>query len=167
MFKRYICMNVNSGRIYISSQTIFHELVFPSPTLVSATSSTSVSSFVTPSSEFWLASLLPMFVETSPTSSVEPYSSTPDIPSSSSLFNPTFIELPSSISNPDTPTSSLTPADVSFVPTKLVSTTASTNVHPMVTRSKNGIFEPKALTVQTDFTTIEPSSYFVASKHPH
>ena len=40
-------------------------------------------------------------------------------------------------------------------------------MHPMVTRSKNGIFKPKALAVATDYTTIEPSSYSVASKHKH
>lgn len=41
------------------------------------------------------------------------------------------------------------------------------NVHTVVTRSENGIFKPKALAVAIDYTTIEPSSYLVASKHKH
>ena len=55
-------------------------------------------------------------------------------------------------------------SDTSIVP---VVDTPAANVQPMVTRCKNGIFKPKDLAVATDYTTIEPSSYSVASKHKH
>ena len=37
----------------------------------------------------------------------------------------------------------------------------------MLTRSKNGIFKPKVFAVQTDYSCIEPPSYFITSKYPH
>lgn len=55
-------------------------------------------------------------------------------------------------------------SDTSIVP---VVDTPAANVQPMVTRFKNGIFKPKDLAVATDYTTIESSSYSVASKHKH
>ena len=49
------------------------------------------------------------------------------------------------------------------------------NIHPMITRSKDGIFKPKALAVSVsklaskpriDYTFIEPSTYKIASQFP-
>ena len=45
--------------------------------------------------------------------------------------------------------------------------TVSTNTHPMLTRSNNGIFKPKAYVVQANYAMIEPPSYVVASKFSH
>ena len=36
----------------------------------------------------------------------------------------------------------------------------------MLTRSKNGIFKPKAYAVQSNYTYIKPPSYSVTSKFP-
>uniref|UniRef100_A0A2N9GBG4 Integrase catalytic domain-containing protein n=1 Tax=Fagus sylvatica TaxID=28930 RepID=A0A2N9GBG4_FAGSY len=54
------------------------------------------------------------------------------------------------------------------VPPLLSSTiSASTNTHPMHTRSKNGIFKPKIFhTSIPDYTQTEPSTYLTASKFP-
>lgn len=41
------------------------------------------------------------------------------------------------------------------------------NTHPMLTRSKNGIFKPETYIVQSDYTSTEPTSFIVASKFPH
>ena len=35
----------------------------------------------------------------------------------------------------------------------------------MVTRSKHGIYKPKVLSVQHDYTQSEPPSYAIAAKH--
>lgn len=43
----------------------------------------------------------------------------------------------------------------------------TTNAHPMLTRSNNGIFKPKVLSVQTNYSYTEPPSYSVASKYSH
>lgn len=43
----------------------------------------------------------------------------------------------------------------------------STNTHPMVTRSKNGIFKPKTFAIQADYSCTEPLSYSIAAKFPH
>ena len=124
-----------------------------------------MSSSVPPSSDLWLASLLSLPVESSLPVDSTSFSSVsaglaPDVPSLPSL---TLTKIPS-MDSTSVPSSSLPSSDNSIV---LVSHTSTVNVHPMVTRSKNSIFNPKALAVATDYTTIEPSSYFVASKHKH
>ena len=42
----------------------------------------------------------------------------------------------------------------------------SHNSHHMVTRSKHGIYKPKALVVKHDYPETEPPSYAIAAKHP-
>ena len=92
MLKGYICLDTTSGRIYISSQAIFHESVFPSYTSVSSNSDSSTSSLVTPSSDLWLASLLSLPVESSSlpvdSTSLSSVSANPapDVPSLPSLI---------------------------------------------------------------------------------
>lgn len=171
MSKGYICLDVAFGRIYISSHAIFHESTFLSYSSVSFTSAPSVSPSATPSTNVWLASLLSLPVD----SSLPIASSFPTISTSFSLVSnsPTFdvpslpdLPLPAlpSLDSHSIPSSTLPSFDTSIVP---VVDTPTSNVHPVVTRSKNGIFKPKALVVATNYTTIEPSSYSVASKHKH
>ena len=171
MSKGYICLDVAFGRIYISSHAIFHESTLTSYSSVSSTSTLSVSPSVTPSANVWLASLLSLPVE----SSLPIASSFPAVSTSFSLVSdsptsnvPSLPDLPlpalPSLDSHSVPSSSLPSFDTSIV---LMVDTPTANVHPMVTRSKNGIFKPKALVFATDYTTIEPSSYFVASKHKH
>ena len=124
-----------------------------------------MSSSVPPSFDLRLASLLSLPFESSLPVDSTSFSSVsaglaPDVPSLPSL---TLTKIPS-MDSTSVPSSSLPSSDNSIV---LVSHTSTVNVHPMVTRSKNSIFNPKALAVATDYTTIEPSSYFVASKHKH
>ena len=171
MSKGYICLDVASGRIYISSHAIFHESTFLSYSSVSSTSAPYVSPSVTPSANVWLASLLSLPVESSlpgassflavsTSFSLVSDSPTSDVPS---LLALPLLALPS-LDSHSVPSYSLPSFDTSIVP---VVDTPTTKVHPVVTRSKNGIFKPKALVVATNYTTNEPSSYSVASKHKH
>uniref|UniRef100_A0A2N9IZW0 Integrase catalytic domain-containing protein n=1 Tax=Fagus sylvatica TaxID=28930 RepID=A0A2N9IZW0_FAGSY len=101
------------------------------------------------------------------------FTAAPDVPHSS----PTS---PSHI-NPDTPISSS--PNITSSPSTLVHSSAAPSVpnpvsnipivpipppiHSMQTRSKNGIFKPKlGYIAKVDYSTTEPNSYTIASKHP-
>ena len=71
---------------------------------------------------------------------------------------PSFIELV--IPSTDLSTSH------SSVPNPSSSLLVPHNSHPMVTRSKHGIYKPKVLHVKLDYFVTEPPSYVVAGKHP-
>lgn len=124
MSKGYIFLDVTFGRIYISSQAIFHKYVFPSYSSVPSNSTPSMSSSVTPFSKLWLASLLYLLVESSllvdftSLSSVST-SPAPDIPSLPSL---TLTEIPF-LDSTSIPSSSLPSSDVllSLCPIHLLS----------------------------------------------
>ena len=65
--------------------------------------------------------------------------------------------------------SSSSPSSVPALPLSISSESSSSilvNNHPMVTRSKLGIYKPKVLKVGTDYTFQEPPSFVVAIKHP-
>ena len=113
----------------------------------------------------------------------------PHLPNRSNASLPHFtaasdaFSLPTSPShiNPDTPISSS--PNISSSPSTLVHSSAAPSVsnptstipivslppptHPMQTRSKNGIFKPKlGYIAKVDYSTTEPTSYTIASKHP-
>ena len=99
-----------------------------------------------------LSSLLHSFHSTSSPIPVVP---TPlDTPSLVSTLSP--LVLPDSV---QPSSSSSNPAPLDLVP-------SSTNTHPMVTRSKHGIYRPKVMQVQCDYIEAEPPSFAIASKHP-
>ena len=176
--KGYICLDPTSNKIYIACHVLFNETLFPLATNPNLTNphvpfSSSLSDWLsylvptslTPSksvdtphfssflSDFDLvSSLLPSFLSTSSPLLVVP--SPIDTPPSVSASSP-FV-LPVSV---QPSLSSSKPAPLDLVP-------SSTNTHPMVTRSKHGIYKPKVMQVQCDYTEAEPPSFAIASKHP-
>ena len=54
----------------------------------------------------------------------------------------------------------------SFVPIPSSSLPVRPKSHPMVTRSKHGIYKPKVFHVKLDYSVTEPPSYAIAAKHP-
>uniref|UniRef100_A0A2N9GWX8 Integrase catalytic domain-containing protein n=1 Tax=Fagus sylvatica TaxID=28930 RepID=A0A2N9GWX8_FAGSY len=115
-------------------------------------------------------SLLPNVTATDPLSAIE------------SLHQMPFLYLPVHLHiNTDTPISSS--PNITSSPSTLVHPSAAPSVpnpvsnipivpipppiHPMQTRSKNGIFKPKlGYIAKVDYSTTEPNSYTIASKHP-
>ena len=83
---------------------------------------------------------------------IPPPSNTPS--SFSSIFDP--IVSSTDLTNYNPPPSS--------DPNHSSSLTASHNSHPMVTRSKHGIYKPKVLLVKHDYSVIEPPSYAIVAK---
>ena len=74
---------------------------------------------------------------------------------------------PSSIDTTSSPVLGTTLAIFLNVSPPISTPSVSTNTHPMLTRSKNGIFKAKAYDVQADYAIIEPPSYAVAYKFSH
>lgn len=162
--KGYICLDPITSRIYISRHVLFNETEFlASPSLSTGSSPSSfVSAPPNHSPLFDVSPSTPIPSQPASTSSsdmttlvpVQP-ESPPSNPSpmpklSQSLLNPS---LGTSQSNPSQPLSSQSP----FAPPLCLVCLhlhhhhmcplcfpTSTNTHPMVTRSKDGIFKPKA-----------------------
>ncbi|XP_075655127.1 uncharacterized protein LOC142625334 [Castanea sativa] len=117
--------------------------------------------------------------EVNPTTHVS--SSTPSPSHHPSLLtSPTLIpgSLPSSSQSPTSssfPASPLVESLPSTTVTSMPVSVLAQNIHPMITRSKDGIFKPKALAVsvsklaskpQIDYTFTEPPTYKIASQFP-
>ena len=174
--KGYICLDPTSNKIYIACHVLFNESLFPfaydsnftDPNIPFSSSLSSwfpqsESSFDSSSSESVISSsppditssLIPSFLSpSSPILVVPPPSDFPSSmsgPSSSSLFVPTSINPSSS--------SPIVSVSTTLVPT-------STNSHPMITRSKHGIYKPRVMQVQCDYTVTEPPYFAIAPKHP-
>lgn len=174
--KVYICLDVLSGKIYISCHCVFDESIYPHYLVPSFVRPASTFSYASPPSfNVWLSTLLPC--------SFLPVSS-PTVPIDTQIVSSTFVPpnpidlLPiQSVSTPNTTVSPTAPVTDSIststahtqeiVSYSTITPSPSTNTHPMRTRSKNDIFKPKAYVVQTDYSCIEPPSYYVASKFPN
>ena len=178
MSKGYIFLDPTSNRIYISCHVLFNEALFPFATNPHVPFSSSLSEWLSHSVSPPAPSAPSPFVATPNSSSL---SSDPDLVSSllpsflsSScpiLVVPTPIETHSSVST--TPILSLPVLPNSVQPSLSSSNPAatdlvpsSTNTHPMVTRSKHGIYMPRVMQVQCNYTETEPPSFTIASKHP-
>ena len=172
----YICLDPTSNRIYIDCHVLFNESLYPFAHDSSFTDphlpfSSSLSNWLSPSTPN-----VDEFVHTSSTESAT-ISTPPDLTSS---LLPSFLS--SSIPIPVVPPPLTVP---SSIPTSLPSTAPplsssqtipsvsesnaivpiSNNSHPMLTRSKHGIYKPRVMQVQADYTIIEPPSFTIASKH--
>ena len=153
----YICLVAFIGRIYFSRHCVFDESI--SPIYPISNSESSILVFATPSPSFdvWLSSLIPRFTLvlsnsiSNTHSSSTPSDSNPSsipvlshdtLPVQYVLFVSNLVVSPivgstesisGSISNPTSSNQELV--------------ALSTNTRPMLTRSKNGIFKPKAFAV--------------------
>ncbi|KAM1941804.1 hypothetical protein ACFX13_029341 [Malus domestica] len=149
--KGYRCLDIQTQRIYISRHVLFNEGHFPFHDAQHIQPSSMPQGSDSPS---------PPFTLPFPISSHAPASSTASpVPSSSPVSS-----MPSS-SQPSPPPSSLhLPSRSSSQPH------IPTNSHPMLTRSKVGIFKPKALSATKHPIAMEnfvPTTYLQASKHAH
>ena len=72
---------------------------------------------------------------------------------------------PLSFPGPVVPSTDLSTSH-SSVPNPSSSLSIPPTSHPMVTRSKHGIYKPKVLHVKLDYSVTEPHSYAIAAKHP-
>ena len=171
--KGFLCLDIQSNRLYTCRHVLFNESRFPFPSSPVPSSPQSVK----PTSDIWLFNLLDFHSSNQPSilgSYVSPPSSTPisplttvSSPLSSPLSNP--IAPPTTISHtatiptaPNSPSSSPTSTAAPEPALPIIS-----NHHHMTTRSKHGITKKKlCYKAVLDYTFTEPSSYKVASQYP-
>ena len=192
--KGYLCLDLTTKCLYTSRHVIFNESKFPYSLLNNSSSPSSL-----PPSSFdlsWFSNLLYLHSTNQPSLlgpfAIHSHSSSPVSTASTSDLNPLSpsltsnislspsITLPTLTSQPtshydtlptSTPSLSLPSSDsLPVIPSiQPLSTTISTNCHPMQTRSKCGITKPypkicyKAV---LDYSLSEPPSYKVASQYP-
>ncbi|XP_070672688.1 retrovirus-related Pol polyprotein from transposon RE1 isoform X1 [Malus domestica] len=163
--KGYRCLDPITSRIYISRHVVFDEHSYPFQSLQISSSSSGSSSSTS-------SSFLDLHFHKHFSSS--PNASTSSAPRCSSA--PTSITTQHSSSHQTVDTSpncssSVSISDSSLLPLQPSHLPISANTHPMITRSKAGIFKTRAyaatkhpLPVDLDFV---PSTYLQASKHAH
>ena len=134
--KGYIYLKVSTRKVYISPHCIFHESMFPSLSSMDYVPSPSSLPIFDP----WFATLLPFFVPSTFDSSIPIFCSLPSVAIVSS----------SSIDTASLPNPNSTLVIVPTMSTPLSSLSVPNNTHPILTRSKNRIFKPKAYVVQAN-----------------
>jgi len=157
-YKGYICFSLLTNKCFVTRHVIFDESVFPYTYVSTASSSPSHSSPLVPPSISLHNAVLPACSTSS--STMSPAVSLDTLPS------PIISSIRSGL---DSATQLSPPEDPDFHPENLcvVLPLSPMNLHPMTTRSKNGISKKKAYstTVQSiDFSSAEPSSFKIASK---
>ncbi|CAL2258842.1 unnamed protein product [Prunus armeniaca] len=166
-YKGYICFSLTTNRLFVTRHVLFDETVFPftSVHLVSISSSQSLPSSSPPPSISFTNTVLSHI----PSLSI----SSPSPPTSEATKPLNALppgSLPASPSATQFATQSPLLVDPDFQPENLrvVLPLPPVNLHPMTTRSKNGISKRKAFSASTsvDLSTIEPSSFKVASQSP-
>ena len=176
--KGYICLDPTSNKFYIACHVLFNETFFPFAH-DSHLTNPHIPFFSSLSTWFSQSESPNLPLVTSPF--VAP--NTPSFPSDSDLVSslfpsflsfscpipivPRLIDTPSSVDI--SPPSSLLvlPSFSSFDPVSIAPVPSSHYSHPMIRRSKHGIYKPKVMQVQCDYTVTEPHSFVIASKHPH
>ncbi|KAM2925447.1 hypothetical protein FF1_042962 [Malus domestica] len=169
--KGYRCFDPIDNRVYISRHVLFHEDAYPFQSLPLHYSRSATAS---PDSSSSMDLYFSKFTQPAHPGAATSSSSSPRSLSSPGASHPASMPASPAVSptaNPDvSPPASLSASpDVSPpVPRPLP---ISVNVHPMITRSKAGIYKPKAyaatkhpLPVPLDFV---PSTYLQASKYAH
>ncbi|KAL5829698.1 hypothetical protein ACOSQ3_019166 [Xanthoceras sorbifolium] len=174
-----------TGRVYITRHAVFEENIFPFTQPLQSSDGVSKGPELFPS-------LYPPLVQgsttgsnrvtvpnSSPTSGFDPtavvqhYSSTSGfdpVPTQNSFsadfaFSNTSTHVPSaSFGGSISPTTTVVPTASTAVPTAPPATMDSLNTHPMVTRSKSGIFKPKVLLAEG--SSSEPTTASQALKDP-
>ncbi|KAM1411401.1 hypothetical protein COP1_024098 [Malus domestica] len=189
-YKGYICFDVSRHKYYISRHVVFNELEFPYKTLLSQkhqyslpqSSSTLSHSSLIPTLDNILVSssshcplsnhnhTVSATPESVPLASISPAGSQPQLPSQSITAGHNV----SSLLPVDYVQSPVDSIGSTFSPEHLpvVLPIAPINLHPMQTRSKNGIVKRKAFLAtledssEVDLSVIEPTSYKNALKVP-
>ena len=175
--KGYICFDPNTQKVYITPHVLFHEFDFPIlPT--SPYDSFVHISFVKPSLDLWISTLFPGS-SISPLSAISTTLPTVFSPLSESnegctvpTAAPTNVtSLPPDFMSSSGPIKSYSSnISTSIVPSTSVVLSAPhslPNTHPMLTRSKHGIFKPKAYAVVRNYVQEEPPTFHIASRFPH
>ncbi|KAL5804239.1 hypothetical protein ACOSQ3_031039 [Xanthoceras sorbifolium] len=162
--KGYKCLH-SSGRIYLSRHVIFHEHDLPYQSLFSSSQSV----HIPPSSSLpisFLHSISPTVIcSTTPSS----------VPSSASQYYHNHYVSASSSASPTAPPSvSVSPSTApssNNSPTIPQPAPIPSNTHPMITRSKLGIFKPKSYSASCSpiccLSESEPRSVKAAIQHSH
>ena len=191
MSKGYIYLDPTCNKIYIACYAVFNESLFP---FAQSSFSTNPNTHFTTIVSLWFPNSISSSSsdnDSSPSASI-PLSTSNFGPSSSSLdfttsLLPSLLHtsapipmvpppppsgLSSSLSNISAaPTASSLPISSSVIPSasesapNSSSNPASHSSHPVVTRSKHGIYKPKVLSAQHDYTQSEPPSYAITAKH--
>lgn len=152
--KDYRCLS-STGRIYFSKDVLFDETSFPFKTSSSFLSSSSPSSISSPS----LSPSIPIIPSTAPTSSTDFITTNVSSAAVCSPVQDQHTQVPSAAVSPS-PSSSINPITPNTGSSSSDSSTRymipraplpNSNTHPMLTRRKHGITEPKI---------------FIASKEP-
>lgn len=140
----YICLDVQTSRVYISRHVTFVESVFPFSRLSSQTQSSPSSN--TTSSDYVSASLVPIF---------------PQTPVLATLPCPTPSPEQATLPTPQTQHYDMEPTNVEATS----STAPTTNAHPMTRRSKNNIRKPNPkYGLHTILQEVEPNTFTTALK---
>ncbi|CAL8170379.1 unnamed protein product [Prunus armeniaca] len=154
-YKGYICFSLTTNRLFVTRHVLFDETMFPFTYVhpVSISSSQSLTSSSPPPSISFTNTVL------SPIPSLSVSSPSPPISEAAAPLNAS----PSATQSP-------LPVDPDFQPESLrvILPLPPVNLHPMTTRSKNGISKRKAFSASSsvDLSTIEPSSFKAASQSP-
>ena len=177
--KGYICFDPNTQKVYITPHVLFHESNFPILPTSPSDSSVHISS-VKPSLDLWISTLLPgssispLFVvsATLPTifSPLSKYNEGYTVPTATptNVTSPPFDIMPSS----GPIESSSSNISTSIVLSTLVVPSAPhslPNTHPMLSKSKHGIFKPKTYATVRNYVQEEPPTQYssVVPSAPH
>ena len=165
--KGYCCLDPLTSRLYISRHVLFNESNFPfhKPHELTVSNSQLQHSQHPQYPIFTLPFPLPCtpHLYSTPSPSLLPAPSSPPISSSS---------IPTVLDSPIQPTYTPPLSNSPISPTLLIPPPPlpSTNAHSMITRSKAGIFKPKALAATKhliDTLNFVPTTFLQASKHDH
>ena len=174
--KGYICFDPDTYKVYITPHVIFSESKFPTlPT--GPFDSSCTSSYAHPPLDLWISTLLSSSSDSSFSGVADAFPSVLSsflVSSQSSNFPATTIDvsLPSSsLISSSSPIASSSPAIAEFpdhLPSSIIPSSSSLpNSHPMLTKSKHGIFKPKAYVVVRNYLQEEPPTFNIASRFPH
>jgi histone deacetylase 1/2 len=145
------CLNLQTGKIYLSRHVTFDERIFPFKTTPPAVNPSPASQCPTPSSPSHVPPVCIVPVDNSITTAL--------VPDASAIVTPS-----PGMTSPSLPTNSS--SSISPLP---VAPALPSRTHPMVTRAQNNIFCPKQLSVTTKHPLappLEPTCVSQALKYP-
>ncbi|KAA0045110.1 Retrovirus-related Pol polyprotein from transposon TNT 1-94 [Cucumis melo var. makuwa] len=157
--KGYKCLS-QDGRLYISRHVICYENSFPYASFLSHSITSSPSTVFNPPFQSILHT--PPLNHNAVRHEIEPFTDNAD---NTAIMYPLETGISAQTREESTSEGCDTIPLQTEEPVNNASPASTLNTHPMVTRSKNGIFKPKALLI--DYTEHEPTNAKEALKHPH